>query len=298
MATVIRKNKKKRLGSYPYLTVVFTITVALLVFGLFGLLLLHTGQLSRYIRNNIEVQVYLEKNISSGERVRLTKTLSAKPFTAVKDSKPQLRFISRDEAAKKFIAETGEDFTNFLGANPLRDAFVLRINKDYTEAQTMKDIQSEIEKMEGVFEVEYAENFVKSINDNLTKISLALLGFAFVLLFTIIILINNVIKLALFSQRFLIRSMQLVGATSWFIQRPFVWRAALQGFAGGVLAAVMLYFLLQYANTHIPDLALIQVPLHIAGLFVSLAIGGMLIGCISAWVSVKKYLRLSLDDLY
>lgn len=298
MSTTLRKTRKKRLGSYPYLTVVFTITVALLVFGLFGLLLLHTGQLSRYIRNNIEVHVYLQKNISSGERVRLAKTLEAKPFTAIKDNKPQLRFISKDEAAKEFIAETGENFINFLGANPLRDAYVLRVDQNYTEAKSMENIRSEIEKIEGVFEVEYAENFIKSINDNLTKISLALLGFAFVLLFTIIILINNVIKLALFSQRFLIRSMQLVGATSWFIQRPFVWRAALQGFVGGVLAAVVLYFLLQYANTQIPDLKLIQVPTHIALLFVSLAIGGMFIGFISAWFSVRKYLRLSLDDLY
>jgi cell division transport system permease protein len=294
----MRLYKKKQLGSYPYITVVFTITVALLVLGLFAILLLHATRLTKVIKENVEVQVFLHKNLNDNEIVRIGKQLSAKPYTDITDGQPQVRFISKDEAAQEFIKDTGENFVKFLGDNPLRDAYTIKIKEEYVEADKLKIIKKEIAEIEGVFEVVYVEALVEAINKNLTKVSIVLLTFAAILLITVIILINNVIKLALFSQRFLIRSMQLVGATAWFIQRPFVLRAGLHGFISGVIASGLLYAGLQYATRQLPELSRIQETDKIFILLLALIFIGTLIGALSAKRSVGKYTRLSLDELY
>ncbi|SFB73090.1 cell division transport system permease protein [Flexibacter flexilis DSM 6793] len=293
-----RSYKKKTLGSYPYFTVVLSIVTALFVIGLFGLVLLHANRLSELIRENIEVRVYLQRNIADTERLALQNALAATPYVDTESGKSQIKFISKEKAAENFIAETGENFIKLLGENPLRDAFVLRIRADYSDTEKMKQIKREIEKMNGVFEVEYVESLVNSVNNNIAKIGLVLLTLSFVLILTVILLINNTIKLAVFSQRFLIRSMQLVGATSWFIQRPFVFRAAFQGLISGVLAALLLSSLLQYANNLIPELKQLQNSTEITGLFISLLVVGCVIGALSTLASVRRFVSLSLDELY
>jgi cell division transport system permease protein len=289
---------KKKLGNYPYSSVIFSITLALFVIGLFGLLIIHTNSLTRIIRENVEIQVYLNSHITENERIKINKTLSSKDYVAVKEGKIQIHYISKDEAAEKFIEETGEDFISFLGENPLKDAFVININPDYHTEDKIKTIKAELESINGIYEVTYIENLIESINKNLTKIGLILMGFALILLVTVIILINNTIKLALFSQRFLIRSMQLVGARASFIQKPFLLRATLHGLISGVLATVLLIFILQYANSRIEDLAQLQDINKIFTLFGALLLTGALIGFLSTLRAIHKYLQLSLDELY
>jgi cell division transport system permease protein len=162
----------------------------------------------------------------------------------------------------------------------------------------MKLIKQDVEKIPGVFEATYVENLVEEINRNIYRISFVLLVFAALLLFTITILINNTIKLALFSQRFLIRSMQLVGATSWFIQKPFLMRSVWQGLLSGVLASILLFILLQYANTQIEELELLQVQEQIFMLLAGLCLMGPFVSLLSSYRSVNKYLQMSLDELY
>jgi cell division transport system permease protein len=290
--------KKKKLGSYPYSSVVFSITLALFVIGLFGLLLLHTNSLTQIIRENVQVQIYLNTHVTENERIMINKTLSGKEYIAVKEGKVQIDFISKDEAAKKFIEETGEDFISFLGENPLKDAYIININPDFHTENQMTKIKSEIESISGVFEAKYTENLIESINKNLTKIGMILIGFAVILLTTVIVLINNTIKLALFSQRFLIRSMQLVGARSSFIQKPFLLRAALQGLFSGILAIALLVLVMNYANSKIDELVLLQDINKILILFISLVFLGLVIGFLSTFRAINKYLKLSLDELY
>lgn len=290
--------KKKKLGSYPYISVVFSITLALFVIGLFGLLLIHANQLKEIIRQNVEIQVYLNKFITENERIKINKTIAGKDFVLMEDGVPQIVYISKEEAAQQFIEETGEDFTNFLGENPLRDAYTIKIKSEYHDKDRLSGIKEDIESISGVFEVTYIENLINSINKNVTKISLLLAGFAIILLLTVIMLINNTIKLALFSQRFLIRSMQLVGATSGFIQKPFLLRATLHGILGGILSSLILIGILQYANQEIEELAQLQNPKEMLILFLSLLLIGGIIGLLSTFRSVKKYLRMSLDELY
>ncbi|MFP4091931.1 MAG: cell division protein FtsX [Cyclobacteriaceae bacterium] len=294
----VRHRKKKKLGSYPYVSVVFSITLALFVIGLFGLLILHANRLTEMIRENVEMQVFLNRTVSENDKIQIRKTLAGKDYIAVLENQPQISFISKEEAAEAFIADTGEDFTQFLGENPLRDAFVIRIGTDYQSTEELAKIRLDIERMSGVFEVTYVENLVRSINENLAKVSLVLVGFSVLLLIIVVVLINNTIRLALFSQRFLIRSMQLVGATSGFIQRPFLTRSFFHGLSGGVFASLLLVFVLHYANQQIEDIERLQDPVLILALMGLLLLTGGVIGFASTYRAVRKYLAMSLDDLY
>ena len=289
--------RKKKLGSYPTLLVVFSITLALVVIGLFGLLLVHAQKLSEVVRENLEVQVYLDRDLPETELLRLQQDLSQQAFVAERNGKPQIRFVSKEEGARQLLQSTGEDFRQFLGDNPLRDAYVLKIKPEFTDTMHLRQLNRSISTQRGVFEVQYPQDLFASINNNLTRVSLVLLGFAAVLVLVVIILIDNTIRLALYSQRFLIRSMQLVGATAGFIQRPFLRRATWQGLASGVLAALLLLSLLQYAYLEIKELRLLRDDVLLGGLLLAVVGLGVVIGFFSSARAVHKYLRMSLDEL-
>ncbi|SHI56038.1 cell division transport system permease protein [Hymenobacter daecheongensis DSM 21074] len=293
-----RPTRKKKLGNYPHLMVVFSITLALLVIGLFGLLLIHAHKLSNLVKENIEMQVYLERDLPETELLRLQQDFGRKKYIAFKDDQPQVRFLSKEEGAKQFMEQTGEDFQQFLGDNPLRDAYILKINADYSDSLNLRKIEQDLKAQAGVHEVQYVQSLITSINQNVRKLSLVLLGFAVILTLVVTVLINNTIKLALFSQRFLIRSMQLVGATSFFIQRPFLRRATWQGFVSGALAALLLLALLQYAYLQVDELRLLRDERLIGALLVLMVALGAGIGFLSSYRAVCKYLGMSLDDLY
>lgn len=290
--------KKRKLGSYPFISVVFSITVALCVLGLFGWILLHSSRLGNQIQENIEVQVYLNKNISQSDITKIRSVISAQPYTLIKNNKPQVELITKEEAAQQFIKDTGEDFKDFLGDNPLRDLFTVKIYADYQALDSLTMIKQEIEGMRGVFEVEYEESLIESINQNLTKIGVVLLGVSSFALLVVIILINNTIKLALFSQRFLIRSMQLVGATSAFIQRPFLFRSAMYGLLAGMISCGLIYGFTIYMNSIIEGLAELQDTKGFLLLFSLILLMGMIVGYFSSLRAVRKYLKMSLDELY
>lgn len=298
LQTVKKYRRKKILGSYPYATVVFSITMALFVIGLCGLLLLYTNRLSHSIKNSIEIQVYLDKYIAESDIAKITQTIQARTYLQTDNGVPHIRYVSKEEAAQKFIRDTGEDFMAFLGENPLRDAFLIKIKPDFYQSRLMRLIKQDLEKIPGVFEATYAENLLEDINRNIIKITIVLFAFAAVLLVTISLLINNTIKLAMFSQRFLIRSMQLVGATAFFIKKPFVVRAAAQGVIGGLMASGLLYLLLRYAEMQVEGLSNLHHLPSLLALMGGVCLLGALIGSCSAYYSVKKYLSLPLDELY
>lgn len=293
-----KTRKKRKLGSYPFVSVVFSITLALFVIGLFGLMALHANKLTSIIQESIEIQVFLSKQLSPNEVSRINRTIGSKDYVLIRDEQPGIRYITREEAADQFIQDTGEDFKEFLGDNPLRDLFVVNIKPAYQATDSLKLIQKDIGSIRGVYEVSYVESLVESINENLTKIGVILIGFFVILLIVVIVLINNTIKLALFSQRFLIRSMQLVGATGSFIRSPFLRRSAWYGFLAGVLASAFLGSIMMYLNQRIEDLEQLQDTKNLAILFTSLIVLGMVVGYLSTWRAVRKYLKLSLDELY
>lgn len=290
------KVRKKKLGSYPYVSVVLSITLALFVIGVFGALVIYSKELERVVRENVKVQVYLKSQVSDNQRIQIEKSLASKPF--VSKDKESIQFISKDDAAKQFIEETGEDFKKFLGENPLRDAYLVRIQEGYHDTESLKKIKADVEQITGIFQVHYIENVIDSINKNITKIGLILMGLVGLLMIVVVLLINNTLRLALFSQRFLIRSMQLVGARSWFIQRPFLLRAGLHGLLAGILASALLILLVSFATRKVEDLVLIQNNNRLFLLLSTLLGLGMLVAVASTYRAVNKYLKLSLDELY
>ncbi|MDX2302485.1 MAG: permease-like cell division protein FtsX [Microscillaceae bacterium] len=288
----------QKFGSLLSINVIVSISLVLFIFGLCGLLILHTNQLGQIIRRNFELQIFLKHNLEQSELDDLRRTLINKPFTQKTKGKPDVSFISKEEAKTEFIQSTGEDFMRFLNDNPLRDSFVLKIKPEfYTNPQIIR-IQKELEKIPGVFEVSYVKDLVITINRNIAMISLVLLLFGVFILLTVIILIDNTIKLALFSQRLLIRSMQLVGATDSFIQRPFIIQAMIQGSISGLISSCILFALLKYLHLQLPELILLYRLEDFLALICLLIVLGSLVGGLSAFRAVRKYLRLSLDELY
>ncbi|MBT1706135.1 cell division protein FtsX [Chryseosolibacter indicus] len=292
-----KATRKKKLGGYPAVGVMLSVTLALFVIGLFGLLMLYSKKLEQQIRQNIRMQVYLKSNLTNAQRLQIENKLLALPYIS-QEAGEKITFVSKDEAAKKFIAETGEDFTKFIGENPLRDAYLITIDPDYHTKEKMDSIKTGIQKMTGVFQVYYVEGVIEAVNENVTKIGLFLAGLIVILLITVVLLINNTLRIALFSQRFLIRSMQLVGATSWFIQRPFLFRAAGYGFVGGLVAGGLLWLLSDYAQGKIIDLRTLHNPDDFLKLILLILILGVVITVASTLASIHKYLRMSLDELY
>ena len=290
--------KKKKIGSYPNAMIVMSLTAALFLIGFCGLLVLQSKKLVSIIRQNIEVRVFLEKSETKAGQDSILSVIKKKPFVLNSAEGAPITYVSREEAAKEFIQGTKEDFTTLLGENPLRDSYRVKIQEDYFEESKLQEIKKEIEKIKGVYEVVYQEDLADNINRNVTKIYAVLSAFALVMLIIIVLLVNNTIKLAIYSQRFLIRSMQLVGATNGFIQRPYIIRGAIQGLIGGVLSVGLLIALQQLAVRNVEGLLTLQEYDKIA-LLVSIIVSlGILIGVISTYQSLARYLKMTLDDLY
>ncbi|WP_266366555.1 cell division protein FtsX [Tellurirhabdus rosea] len=289
---------KKRVGSYPSGMILFSLTSALFLMGFCGLLALQSKKLVQYIKENNEVRAFLDKDLEKDKREALQKTIYAKPYILYTNTAPQVTFVSRDDAAKEFIAETKENFNDLLTENPLRDSYRIKLREDYFEEAKLRSVKQDLESVDGVFEVVYQENIVDEINRNITKVYIVLSVFAVILLIIIVVLMNNTIRLALYSQRLLIRSMQLVGATNGFIQRPFLWRGIVQGFLAGLIATGLLIGLQQLANQNIEGWAMLQELDKIGLMFAGLLVLGMIIGLISTFQAVHRYLRMSLDELY
>lgn len=284
---------RKTLGSYPSVSVIFSITLALFVIGLFGLLIVYSNELERVVRESFKVQVFLKNELTDSART----ALKSKIAKAEGIAPGTLVYISKEEARKKFIQETGQDFS-FLGENLLRESFQFGVSVSHQDSAKLLAMSQSLTKLSGVFQVHYQESSITSINKNRNKIGLVLFGMATILFVVVILLINNALRLALFSQRFLIRSMQLVGATRSFIQRPFLIRSSLYGFVGGLVSSGLLMGMLAYANRRIPELEAIQNTERILIVLGSLVALGIFVALLSTYSAVSKYLKLSLDELY
>lgn len=290
--------KKKKIGSYPNAMIVMSLTAALFLIGFCGLLVIQSKKLVSIIRQNIEVRVFINKEVAKAGQDSVLQVIRSKPFVLKSTETQAITFVSKEEAAKEFIEGTKEDFATFLGENPLRDSYRVKIQEDYFEEAKLQLIKKDLEKIKNVYEVVYQEDLADNINRNVTKIYIVLASFALVMLIIIVLLVNNTIKLAIYSQRFLIRSMQLVGATNGFIQKPYVLRGAVQGLIGGVLAGTMLIGLQQLAIRNVEGLAMLQEYDKIVMLVVIVLALGVMIGVASTYQSLARYLRMTLDDLY
>ncbi len=292
-----KKIAKKTFGNFPFISVIFSVTLSLLLLGLFSFFLLSSFNVKNYLESNTEINIYLNKKISPSQIEQIKRTLYTKEYSLT-NTESTLNYVSSEEAAKNFQSEIGEDFVDFLGNNPLRDLIILKINSDYFDLERLNIIESDILKIPGVYQVEYSKELIDNINKNVANISLVFIGLFLILLIISVILINNTLRIALFSQRFLIRSMQLVGATANYILRPFILRGMMYGLIAGIISSGMLYVIIEIADRRISNLELVISLEQLGVIFISLIFTGIIMVILSTYSAVSKYLNSTLDELY
>jgi len=292
-----KKIAKKTFGNFPFISVIFSVTLSLLLLGLFSFFLLSSFNVKNYLESNTEINIYLNKKISPSQIEQIKRTLYTKEYSLT-NTESTLNYVSSEEAAKNFQSEIGEDFVDFLGNNPLRDLIILKINSDYFDLERLNIIESDILKIPGVYQVEYSKELIDNINKNVANISFVFIGLFLILLIISVILINNTLRIALFSQRFLIRSMQLVGATANYILRPFILRGMMYGLIAGIISSGMLYVIIEVADRRISNLELVISLEQLGVIFISLIFTGIIMVILSTYSAVSKYLNSTLDELY
>ena len=285
-----RFTKRRLFGSR--ITTIVSISLVLFAIGLIGLLLLHTKKLSDYVKENIGFSVYMNKNVKEAEIIHLQKELDANEYVR------STEYISEEKAAETFQEELGEDFVKFIGYNPLHTSIEVHLKAQYAYPVYFEEIEQQLKKDPNVKEIVYQKSLVKQINSNISKISAVLLVFSILLLVIAITLINNTIRLAVYSKRFLIKSMQLVGATEGFIRRPFLNTSLIHGMISSLLAIFMLTGVIYVSRKEIPEIISLQSIDLFLLLFAFVVLVGLTISWISTFISVRKYLKIKTDYLY
>lgn len=285
-----RFTKRRLFGSR--ITTIVSISLVLFAIGLIGLLLLHTKKLSDYVKENIGFSVYMNKNVKEAEIIHLQKELDANEYVR------STEYISEEKAAETFQEELGEDFVKFIGYNPLHTSIEVHLKAQYAYPVYFEEIEQQLKKNPNVKEIVYQKSLVKQINSNISKISAVLLVFSILLLVIAITLINNTIRLAVYSKRFLIKSMQLVGATEGFIRRPFLNTSLIHGMISSLLAIFMLTGVIYVSRKEIPEIISLQSIDLFLLLFAFVVLVGLTISWISTFISVRKYLKIKTDYLY
>lgn len=275
-----------------YISTVFGIAMVLLMLGLLGLILVHANNLSRYIKENMVVNVFVDESAHETDVLQLQKQLDTNPYVK------QTQYVSKELAARNLQKDLGEDFVRFLGVNPLSQSIDVYIKADYANNADLAKFRDQLLKNPLVKEVKYQQSLVDMMNKNIGSISLVILVFAGIFAVVSIALINNTIRLAIYSQRFLIKSMQLVGATKGFIRKPFVLYGIWHGLLGALIAILILMSTLYLATQQIPDLVVLQNYAEFGIVFLAVIGIGIFISAFSTILAVNRFLRLKIYDLY
>lgn len=291
MSNTNQAKPKKTLKTF-YISTIFSISLVLVMVGLLGLIVLHGKNLSNFVKENIVLNIVIKEDAGDNEIFTLQSNLEKN------ESIKSTQFISKETAAKNLSNDLGEDFVKFLGYNPLSASIDVYLKADFANKERIQKLVSKLKKKDIVKEVIYQESLIDMVNENLKSISLVIVAFGFTLLLIAIALINNTIRLAMYSQRFIIRSMQLVGATKGFIRKPYLVSGIIHGLLGGIVAIVILVSILYIAKTEMPELAMLQNYMEFGMLFTGIILMGIVISIFSTFFAVNKYLNQHIDDLY
>ena len=288
------KSSSKRRVAGSYFMSMMSIALVLFLLGVFALLMMHAQKLSNHLKENIGFEVVMNSNVKEARILQLQKELDAMP--AVKSTE----YITKEEAIHRLSEDLGEDFLQWLGneENPLLPSIDVRFNAEWANNDSLNIIQSQLLKNKNVKEIYYQKSLVNLINQNVNRIGIALMITSLILLIIAITLIRNTIRLSIYSKRFLVRSMQLVGATPSYIRRPFIRRGIMQGFFGALMADAFLTLLLYGLNKRLPELTFVQDYTIIIGIFGGIILLGLLLGGLSTRIALRKYLHADVDRLY
>ena len=273
-------------------TVVMSLALVLFLLGLVGWVFINDRLIVNHVKENVGFQVYLKEDAPQPEIDKLKKTMEAAIYVKT------VSYKSKEEAAEEMKQKTGDDFVTFLGFNPLPSSINANIKAEYANPDSLAWIEKEIASEKIVREVVYQKVLVENINKNTQKIIAIILFFSALLIIIAVALINNTIRLSIYSKRFLLKTMYLVGATQSFIRKPFIINGIMNGVIAGIIADILVVAFIIVANKFIPELLVVQNPNYLLILFLVTIFLGILISGLSAALSVRKYLRLKAEDLY
>ncbi|RTE54474.1 FtsX-like permease family protein [Arenibacter aquaticus] len=291
MSTSFERFQKRKLIS-SYFSVVLSIGLVLFLLGILGLLVLNTKKLADHFKEQITISVFLKDNAKEVEVDQLQKSLAMAEYTK------NATYVSKEEAAEQHSEEIGENFLDFLGYNPLKNSIDIQLKADYVSPEKITEIAEEIATKDYIEEVSYDKPLITLLNDNVKKLSFWILVASGIFTFIAVLLINSSIRLSIYSKRFIIKTMQMVGATKAFIRRPFIYTNIKLGILGSILALIALGAVLYYVNNNFPELNLFQDPTVLIVLFAGVFILGVLISLISTFFATQRFLNLRTDDLY
>ena len=273
-------------------SIIVSLSLVLFMLGVLGLLLINSQKISNYVKENIGFTIMLNDDINDVERINLEKELVSANF--VKNT----RFVSKSEAAQKLQKELGEDFISFLGYNPLLNSIEITLNAKYTSVDSLNLIAENLSKNTKIYEIFYQKDLIKKLNENVNKLSLFLIVFCLLLFFISFTLINNTIRLSIYSKRFLIRTMRLVGATNYFIQKPFLEKSIYEGVYSSIFAVFLLMGSINLVQKEIASILNINDIKNIGIVFILIFTFGLLISFFSTYFAVKKHIYQKQNKLY
>lgn len=291
MSSSFEKHQKRRLIS-SYFSVVLSIALVLFLLGLLGMLVLNAKKVSDHFKEQVVLTIYLKDTAKEVEIQQLEKSL------AMADYVKSTEYVSKEQAAELMKAENGEDFMDFVGYNPLQNSIDVHLKADFVTTEQLEKVSTEALNKTFVDEVSYDNDLVNLMNDNVKKISFWVLVVSGIFTLIAVLLINSSIRLSVYSKRFTIKTMQMVGATKQFIRRPFVWKSVRLGIIGAVLALVGMAIVLYYLNKTFTELGLLNNPLLVGLLFVFIFVLGIIITWISTHFATQRFLNLKTDELY
>ena len=291
MASSFDKYQKRKLIS-SYVSVVISIALVLFLLGCLGLLVINSKKVADHFKEQVVMTIYLNDTAKEVEVNQLKKSLAMADYT--KDA----LYVSKEEAAEFMKAETGEDFMDFVGYNPLKNSIDVHLKADFVTTEQLTEITESLSNKAFIEEIRYDNDLVELMNDNVKKITFWVLIISALFTLIAVLLINSSIRLAVYSKRFIIKTMQMVGATKTFIRRPFVWKSVQLGIIGALVALAGMAVVLYYLDITFPELELLRNTVLIAARFVGIFLLGILITWISTFIATQRFLNLKTDQLY
>lgn len=291
MSSSYDKFQKRRLIS-SYFSVVLSVFLVLFLLGILGLFVINSKNLSDDFKEEIAMTVFFDNEANDTIIKAFDSEMQTAPFVK------SFVYVTKEDAAKQHSDIIGEDFMTFLGENPLQNSFDIHLKADYIVNDSIAKIESRLRKNEMVSDIVYDKQLVNLVNDNIKKVSMWILIISGFLAFIAVLLINSSMRLSIYSNRFIIKTMQMVGATKSFIRKPFIWRSIKLGMIGAGLAILALIGTLYYINTNYPNLNILEEEAMTAAVLVGVLVVGIIITWLSTFFATQRFLNLRTDDLY
>ncbi|HTS43363.1 MAG TPA: permease-like cell division protein FtsX [Puia sp.] len=285
------KSFSKR-SSPSYFMAIVGVSLILFLLGILGWIVINANKLGEYFKENIEMNVYVRENVSPKDSAELVQYIASQPYVK------NYEYVTKDLAKQRYLEDGNKDWGALLDKNPLPASVNFKIRKDYVSPDSLTKIKADLSQNIAVSDVLYPQSLVTNLNNITNRISIILLAVIIVISILVIFLIDNTIRLAMFSNRFLIKTMQMVGATRWFIARPMDMRALINGAISGLVAVAGIIAVIVFAETQLPYLRALRDYTLLAALFFLIILLGIGISFASTHRSVVKYLKMKLDDLY